>query len=81
VHIKCYSFPLVFEIEESDEEVLSKLEKVPKQVAKLSHDTKIITATETKLGKMISSVFLSQMAKATKAGQFEYPEQGKIGGS
>lgn len=47
---------LVLEIEENDEEVLRELEKAQKQVGKLSHDTKIVAASGTKLSEMTSSV-------------------------
>lgn len=48
MHIKACSFPDVLEIEENDAEVLREPEKVQKQVGKLSHDIKILTASETK---------------------------------
>lgn len=59
VHIKCYSFPLVLEIEESDEEVLSEFREAQRQVRKLSQDTKVITAGESTLSGLMSSVFWS----------------------
>ena len=67
MHIKCYSFPLVLEMEESDEEVLSELGEAQKQVRKLSQDTKIIIASESALiSGLISSVFWSLNRKGSE---------------
>lgn len=68
-------------MEKTDEEVLSELEKAQKQVGRLSHDTKIIIASETKLGKLISSRLWSQMGEAVKVDEPKYPDPVRTGGS
>lgn len=69
MHIKCYSFPLVLEMEESNEEVLSELGEAQKQVRKLSQDTKMITASESTLSGLVSSVFWSLTRKGIEGRQ------------
>lgn len=74
-------FPLFLKRKKTDEEVLSELEKTQKQVGRLNHDTKIITASEIQLGKLISSRFWSQMGETVKVGEARYPDLVRTGGS
>lgn len=66
---------------EIDEEVLSELEKAQNQVGRLSHDTKIIIASETRLGKLISSRLWSQMGEAGTIDEPRFPDPVRTGGS
>lgn len=68
-------------MEKTEEEVLSELEKAQKQVGRLSHDTKIIIASETKLGKLISSRLWTHMGEAVKVEEPRFPEPVRTGRS